>query len=92
MLVVLHVLAAFASIIAASTAYVAPSVARLRLTYGLTIAMLATGVYLVVQNTAHLLEACIMGLVFLAVISFETVSARNKLSHAKAKADNLYLK
>lgn len=85
MLLLFHVLSAFASVVAASAAYINPSVAKLRMTYFLSTAMLTSGTYLVMQNTTHLLEACVMGLVFLAVVSFEVVRARSKLSRTHAE-------
>jgi len=82
MVVLFHVLTALASLVAAGAAFFSPSRAKLRVTYVLTASMLASGVYLVVQNSSHLLKACAMGLVYLAVVSFEIAAARNKLAHA----------
>ncbi|HTE21899.1 MAG TPA: hypothetical protein VK674_02555 [Candidatus Limnocylindria bacterium] len=82
MIVFFHVLTALASLVVAGVAFFSPSQAKLRLTYVLTAGMLASGVYLVVQNSSHLLKACVMGLVYLVVVSFEIAAARHKLAKA----------
>lgn len=85
MLLLFHITAAFGSLAAAGLSYAGPSRQRLRATYLLTAGMLISGTVLVIQNTAHLVEACVMGLVLLGVITFASVSAQNKLARASAK-------
>jgi hypothetical protein len=87
MILLLHILTALGSLVVAGAAFLSPSVFKLRLSYVLTASMLASGTYLVVKNSAHLLEACVMGLVYLVIVSFELASARHKLAQVLAKAD-----
>lgn len=79
MVLLFHILVAFGSLVAAGVSYISPSVAKLRVTYFLSASMLASGTFLVINNSSHLLEACVMGLGFLAVVAFAVVSAKNKL-------------
>ena len=80
MILLFHIVTAFGSLIAAGAAYSAPSQYKLHTTYFLTTSMFLSGTLLVIRNTAHLLEACIMGLALLAVIAYATISARAKLA------------
>lgn len=82
MLLLFHIIVALASLVVAGALYFGPSVTRLRATYVLTVGMFASGTVLVIQNTSHLLEACVMGLGLLSVIMYASVSARKKLVHA----------
>lgn len=75
----IHIILAVGSLVAAGASHISPSVAKLRTTYALTAGMLLSGTYLVIQSSSHLLEACVMGLSLLAVISLEVTLARNKL-------------
>lgn len=80
MVLMFHILTAFGSIIVAGAAYFGPTHARLRTAYALTITMLLSGTYLVLHNRAHLLQGCVMGLIFLSIVSVELVAARRKLA------------
>jgi hypothetical protein len=87
MVLLFHIVVAFASLIAAGAAYLSPSLGKLRLAYVLAASMLASGTYLVVRNSSHLLEACVMGLVYLVIISYEIAVARSKLASVPAEID-----
>ena len=80
MLLLFHIFTAVGSLAAAGASYVSPSLLKLRLTYILTASMFTSGTVLVIQNTSHLLKACVMGLALLGVISYATIIARNKLA------------
>jgi hypothetical protein len=88
MMLVFHVVSACASLLAAGAALLAPTPRKLRLTYVLTAAMLLSGSYLVMKNTSHLIEACVMGLAYLAIISVEIVVARHKIVQAFVESDD----
>lgn len=81
MLLIIHIAAALGSLLAAALVYVNPSVHKLRITNALTALMFLSGTILVVQNTAHLLKACVMGLALLSVVVVATTAARHKLQH-----------
>lgn len=77
---ILHVLIAITSIAVTTYAFVRPAKRILRVSYvgvGLT---LASGMYLVIEAPAHMLEACSMGVLYLAIVTVGTVAARAKLA------------
>ncbi len=80
MIVLLHVLIALSSIAVAAYAYVRPSQKSLLASYGLIAATTGSGFYLVVTAPAHMIEACLMGVAYLAVVSVATVATRIKLA------------
>lgn len=81
MIVLLHVLIALSSIVVAAYVYMRPSQKSLLVSYGLMVATTGSGFYLVVNAPAHMIEACLMGVAYLAVVSVATVATRVKLAH-----------
>lgn len=80
MIVLLHVVIALFSILTAGYVYMRPSQKSLLASYGLMAATAGSGFFLVVQAPAHMIEACLMGVAYLAVVSVATVAARVKLT------------
>lgn len=80
MLLLFHIIVALSSLVAAGVVYASPSQMKLRMTYILSAAMLASGTVLVLRDATHLVKACVMGLSLLAVISYAVLSARSKLA------------
>ena len=80
MIVLLHVIIALLSIGFTTYAYFRPSDLKLKLAYGLVGAMFISGIYLVWTAPAHMLEACMSGLVYLGIISVGIVAAKAKLA------------
>lgn len=80
MIVLLHVIIAVTSIMVTTLSYVAPSVLKLRAAYGLVAMTLASGFYLVWSEPAHMLQSCMMGLVYLGVVSLGILAARRRLA------------
>jgi len=78
MALAVHIIAALASLAAASYLYFAPSKRRYYATYATTAAMLASGIYLVSATHASLVRACATGLFFLGVVSALVVAAHRK--------------
>lgn len=83
MTVILHVIIALASIGLASYAYVRPSVSTLRASYVFVGMTFASGFYLVWSSPAHMIQACMSGLVYLGIISVAIVAARHRLVTVK---------
>jgi hypothetical protein len=79
-MLLLHIIIALSGIIFSGLAYVRPSRQRLTTSYGLVVATLATGTYLVVVQPAHLASACVSGLVYLSVVGTMVTAARFKLA------------
>lgn len=80
MILITHIIVAISSLAWTGYMYFYPSKNGLRVAYGLVAIMLLTGFYLVLAKPAHLTQTCIQGLVYLGVVSYGLVSARNKLA------------
>jgi hypothetical protein len=81
MIVLIHVLIALASMAYSTYVFFSPSQTKLRLSYGLVGATVASGTYLIVTNPAHMVQSCTTGLIYLGVVSVAIISARHKLAH-----------
>lgn len=81
MLLVTHILIALTSIVWTSLAVVLPSKLKITVSYGFVAATLASGTALVVSTGAHILQACITGLIYTAIVTTGIVIARNRLAH-----------
>ena len=84
MILILHILIALSSLGFSAYVFFAPSKQKLRVSYALTGLTLATGTYLVAQAPAHLPQACMSGLIYLAVILAATWAAHRKLARFSA--------
>ena len=75
-----HIIAALVSIGFSTHLYVSPSRSKLRISYGLLGATVASGTYLVVVSHAAILSTCMMGLLYIGVVSAIILAARRKLA------------
>jgi len=82
MLILLHVVIALSSIAWTGYVFFAPSAGKLSVSYGLIAGTLASGTYLVIRTHSPLLQSCITGLVYLAIVLFETFAVRTRLAQA----------
>jgi hypothetical protein len=80
MVVLLHVLCALVSLVYSSFVYISPSYSRLRISYGLVTLTIISGTYLVISTHSNMLQACLAGLIYLAVVLAGLLSARRKLA------------
>lgn len=78
-MILLHVVIALLSLVFTSYTYLHPTAAKLKGAYVLIGGTLVTGIYLVWSAPAHLLEGCLMGLFYLALVSVGVITARTKL-------------
>jgi hypothetical protein len=86
MIVLLHVLIALSSVVYTSHLFFRPTKRNFRVSYGLIGSTFATGIYLVWTTHSPLLQSCIAGLAYLAVVSFGIAVAQRKVAaHAKNK-------
>lgn len=83
MIILIHVILALTSIILASITFFRPSMQKLMVSYGLILGTLATGIFLLVTVPSHLLQSCIMGVSYLAVVTTATIVAHTKLASLK---------
>lgn len=78
MIILMHILVALASVAAAVVSYFIPTKTVFRTTGLLTVATIASGTYLTIQNPSHLLQTCMSGLVFVGVVSAISALAYKK--------------
>lgn len=83
MIVLIHVLIALASLSYTSYVFFRPSKAGLRTSYALAAATVASGVYLIWNNPAHMTQSCATGLLYLGLVGVGIASARSRLVSAK---------
>lgn len=79
-MIFIHITFAVLGMVCTALAYMAPSVLRLRLSYLLAGGTFTSGVYLLITRPGHLVQACIMGLVYFALVSYGIARARQKLT------------
>jgi hypothetical protein len=82
-MIIFHIAVALLSIVLTTLAFIVPSTPKLRgakITAGLT---LASGVYLVWSAPAYMLQACIIGVVYLVGVSVGIVATQRRLTRAK---------
>lgn len=80
MLLLVHVIIALSGLVASTAAVIRPSRERLRLSYGLVLATIATGTVLVIVSHARILSSCITGLVYIGISLSLIITAQRKLS------------
>ena len=85
MILFTHIVVALAGLASATYLFFRPSAIALKTSYGLLAATFGSGTLLVVSTGAHLLEACMMGLLYTGAVSFGIVSARRKLAGQKVR-------
>lgn len=76
----LHVLIALASMAFATYIFFSPSKAKLYASYSLVAATLVSGLYMVLANPTHMVQACTSGLLYLGLVAATTLAARHKLA------------
>lgn len=79
MLLVLHIIIALSGIAFAGFAFLKPSGAKLRISYGLSALTISSGTLLIVSEPATMLRGCVTGLLYLAVVTAANVFTRQKL-------------
>jgi hypothetical protein len=84
MIIILHIACALSSLAFTTYTYISPSARKLQTAYGLGIATLASGTYLVVSTQQPLLSSCLSGLAYLSVMALGIGLARRKLLRAIA--------
>jgi len=82
MLLIAHITVAVVSLILATHGLFAPSSAKLRASYVLVAATLASGAYLAWANPGHLASVCTTGLAYIGMVSAAILAARSKLARS----------
>lgn len=83
MLIVPHVLLALGAIALSIFANIRPSSNKLRSSYGLAVGTLASGILLIIVNSADILRTCLTGITF-----FGAVTILNELARKKVQISN----
>lgn len=81
----LHILIALTSLGVTTWLFIAPSTAKLQASYGLAGATIVSGTFLVLSSSAHILQTCMTGLLYLGTVTVGIVLARQKLAKSKSK-------
>ena len=84
MIVLLHVSIALLSVGFTTLTAVRPSLAKLRASYGLIGATLASGTYLVVSTHSPLLSSCVTGLVYITAMTAGILVTHTRLAKTQA--------
>jgi len=79
-MLIFHILTALTSIAGATVLLFKPRQMFLYLNYAFALATLISGTYLIVSVKTHIIEACLMGLFYLAGVSFCIAVAQRKLA------------
>lgn len=90
MIILVHVLIALSSVAAATISYFKPATKRFYASYGLILATIASGTYLIVSMQSNILRSCLTGLLYVTVVSAITVAAHGRartLAAATAKSE-----
>ncbi len=85
MMLLLHISVALTSVGLTTYVFFNPSRGVLRGAYGLMGATLATGTVLVLNSPAHMVQACLTGVVYTAGVSCGLIMSRRKLITQTAK-------
>ena len=80
MILITHIFVAIAGIAQASYLLIAPSKTGLRASYTLLGLTLASGTFLIVTTGTHILQGCLMGLLYTGFVTFGIVRARQALA------------
>ena len=80
MLILIHVMLAIGALTLSVIANFKPSSNKLKVSYGLAVGTLASGVLLIVINHANVLRTCLTGIVFFAIVSLLNEFARRNLA------------
>ena len=78
MILATHILIAISGILIATISYFRPSKALFNTSVALVAGTVATGTYLTIQNPSHLVQSCLTGLVYVAIVMGITALARQK--------------
>jgi hypothetical protein len=80
MILPFHVAIALISIVYTAFLYFSPTQAKFRVSYALVGLTVGSGTWLILSNPAHMVQACISGLVYLSIIFLGIALARSKLA------------
>lgn len=80
MMLILHITIALTSLVQTSYMLVAPSKTGLRVSYTLMGLTLTSGTYLILSTGTHMLEACLMGVLYTGFVAYGIVRTQRVLA------------
>lgn len=80
MILTLHITVALMSLAWTTLSYVKPSRDKLWIAYGFVGLTLLTGFSMVIKAPAHMLEACMMGMFYVGLVSISILLTHRKLA------------
>ncbi len=80
MVLLIHIAIAISSIIYTSYTYLNPSSSKLRLSYLFAALTLISGTYLIIIKPAHMVQSCMVGVMYLGFVSLAIMAAKKKLA------------
>lgn len=83
----MHISVALLSIVYTAYVWLMPSKAKLRVSYSMVAATLASGTVLVVSSGSPILKSCVSGLVYLAVMFAGILAANYRLTKIGDRPD-----
>jgi len=79
-ILILHIVVALAGIVSSTAGLARPNPKLQTLTWSLIAATVSTGTVLTVQYPSHLVESCVMGLIYVGVTVSAALITRGKLA------------
>jgi hypothetical protein len=80
MLLLIHILSALGGIGLTTYSYLAPSVTKIRYSYGLVLLTIASGTIIIVKNHLSILSICLSGLLYVGFTVSGLVAASRRLA------------
>jgi len=81
MIILIHVLIAISSVTFSTLALLKPSIKKLYIGYGLMVATVGSGTYLIlVSSSASILKSCLVGVAYVMIVSAITVATHLKIA------------
>jgi hypothetical protein len=88
-MIVIHIAAALLSVIVSTLTLALPSRIKLNTSYGLAGVTLVTGFYLILTTPSHMLQACLIGVAYVAVVLPMILVARRRFMYKTTAHKNL---
>lgn len=79
MVILIHIIIALASIVLASYTFFKPSLNKLYVSYGMMVATVGSGTYLLVAAQASILHTCLSGLAYVTITLAITIATHMRI-------------
>ena len=80
MILLAHIIIALSSLFVTAYAFITPTRTSLKVSYVLVGLTIATGTYIAVANPAHMVQACVSGLIYTGFVMAGIIAVRRKLA------------